>query len=332
MLIFENYYLVPLNCTSFIYFCAIINNINDMAKNLLNKYVWLVETIYRYKRITFEEINEQWLNNELSEGVELALRTFHKWRIAVEEMFGLTIECERKGGYHYYIGNLEVLKTGGIRNWLLNTISISNVLLDNQHMKDRILLENIPSGQEYLADIIGAMKKNQCINLTYQSYWRNESNTFIVEPYCVKLFKQRWYMLAHSPYYDKFYIYGLDRILDLKVDPDNKFKMPLSFNSSEYFEECFGVIAGDGTKVEDVKLKVSAGQANYLRSLPMHHSQQEVERMDDYSVFTLRIRPTYDFQQEILWNGEEMEVLEPLSLRDAMGKKIHGMWNKYKEN
>ena len=93
--------------------------------NLLNKYVWLVETIYKAKRITFEEINERWLDNEISEGVELALRTFHKWRIAVEEMFGLIIECERKGGYHYYIANAEELKSGRIRNWLLNTISVA---------------------------------------------------------------------------------------------------------------------------------------------------------------------------------------------------------------
>lgn len=131
-----------------------------MSRNLLHKYVWLVETIYKAKRITFEEINKKWLENEISEGIELALRTFHKWRIAVEEMFGLIIECERKGGYHYYIANAEELKTGAIRNWLLNTISVSNLLIDNQHMKDRILLENIPSGQEYLADIIEAMKKN----------------------------------------------------------------------------------------------------------------------------------------------------------------------------
>lgn len=69
-----------------------------MAKSLLSKYVWLVETIYKARRITFEEINEKWLDNELSEGVELPLRTFHKWRIAVEEMFGPIIDCDRKGG------------------------------------------------------------------------------------------------------------------------------------------------------------------------------------------------------------------------------------------
>lgn len=302
-----------------------------MGKSLINKYVWLVETIYKAKRITFEEINEKWLNNEMSEGVELALRTFHKWRIAVEEMFGLLIECERKGGYHYYIANADELRSGRIRNWLLNTVSVSNLLIDNQHMKDRILLEDIPSGQGLLADIIEAMKKGYSLNMTYQSYWQKDSHTFTVEPYCVKLFRQRWYMLARSPYYDKLLIYALDRILDLKATPDNKFKMPFSFSPSEYFNECFGVIAGDGTNVGNVKLKVSADQANYLRSLPLHHSQQEIERTDSYSIFSLRIRPTYDFQQEILWNGEEVEVLEPLWLRKEIVGKIKSMWNKYKD-
>jgi hypothetical protein len=155
-----------------------------MASNLINKYVWLVETIYKAQRITFEEINERWIRSEISEGLELPLRTFHKWRIAVEEMYGLIIECERKGGYHYYIANAEELKTGGIRNWLLNTISVSNLLIENQHLKDRILLEEIPSGQDYLADIIEAMKKGCCITITYQSYWRVKSNNFNVEPYC----------------------------------------------------------------------------------------------------------------------------------------------------
>lgn len=323
---------VPQFYTSFIYLCSTSLNINDMAKNLINKYVWLVETIYKAKRITFEELNEKWLENDLSEGIELALRTFHKWRIAAEEMFGLVIECERKGGYHYYIANANELKGGNIRNWLLNTISVSNVLIDNKHMKDRILLEEIPSGQEYLSEIIEAMKKGLLINMTYQSYWRDESNTFHVEPYCVKLFKQRWYLVARSPYYDKILIYALDRILDLKICVDKKFKMPNTFNASVYFEECYGVIADDKTALEKIKLKVSAGQANYLRSLPLHHSQKEIQTSDEYSIFELNLRPAYDFQQEILSNGEDIEVLQPIWLRREMAGKIKRMWNKYKED
>ncbi len=301
-----------------------------MASNLINKYVWLVETIYKAQRITFEEINERWIRSEISEGLELPLRTFHKWRIAVEEMYGLIIECERKGGYHYYIANAEELKTGGIRNWLLNTISVSNLLIENQHLKDRILLEEIPSGQDYLADIIEAMKKGCCITITYQSYWRDESNTFIVEPYCVKLFKQRWYVAARSPYYNKVMIYSLDRILHLELLVDERFKMPDSFNPMEYFGEYYGVIIDSDYDVEKVKLKVSAGQANYLRSLPLHHSQQEIQQTGEYSIFELKIRPAYDFIQEILLHGEDVEVLEPLWLRKEVAQKVERMWNKYK--
>lgn len=301
-----------------------------MAKNLINKYVWLVETINKAKRITFEEINEKWLCNDLSEGVELALRTFHKWRIVVEEMFGLIIECERKGGYHYYIANADELKNGNIRAWLLNTISVSNLLIDNQHMKDRILLEEVPSGQEYLSDIIEAMKQGQVINMTYQSYRSDKSYTFDVEPYCVKLFKQRWYMAARSPHYDKVMIYALDRILGMEVLAEDRFKMPDSFNPSEYFENYFGVIIDDDYDVEEITLKVSASQANYLRSLPLHHSQKEVEKNGEYSIFELNLCPTYDFQQEILRNGEDVEVLQPLWLREEIAERIEKMWNKFK--
>lgn len=301
-----------------------------MAKNLLNKYVWLVETIYKAKRITFEEINEKWLANDLSEGVELALRTFHKWRIAVEENFGLIIECERKGGYHYYIENIDDLKNGSIRNWLLNTISVSNLLIGNQQMKDRILLEDIPSGQEFLPIVIEAIKNMQCISMTYHIFNQDESYTIKVEPYCIKLFKQRWYMMAYNPYNDSIRIYAFDRILDMKVVADEKFKMPQSFSPVDYFKDCYGVIVDDDLDIETVKLKVYAGQANYLRSLPLHYSQQEIQQTGEYSIFELKIRPAYDFIQEILLHGEDVEVLEPLWLRKEVAQKVERMWNKYK--
>ena len=299
-----------------------------MARNLINKYVWLVETIYRSRRITFEEINLRWLDNEMSEGLDLPLRTFHKWRIAVEEMFGLVIECERKGGYHYYIANAEELKEGNIRNWLLATISVSNLLVDNQHLKDRILLEEIPSGQIYLAQIIEAMKNSNVINMTYHSYWRDNSNNFDVEPYCVKLFRQRWYLLGRSPYKNKIMIYALDRIQELWVT-DEKFELPASFNANEFFSEYFGVNIGNDIDVETVKLKVASYQANYIRAVPLHHSQEEIERNENFSIFELRLRPTNDLIREILWHGEAVEVLEPIEFRNEIESKIEEMSMKY---
>ena len=301
-----------------------------MASNLLNKYVWLVETIYRAKQITFNELREKWLDNELSEGVELPLRTFHKWRIAVEEMFGLVIDCQRKGGYHYYIANAEEIKQGGIRSWLFNTISVGNLLKDNISLKDRILLEDIPSGQEYLADIIGAMKSGSTLAVTYQNYWHKEAYTFDVEPYCVKLFKQRWYVVGRTPYYNQVRIYSLDRILELEVDENKKFKMLKTFSPEEYFEDCFGIMVGDDIETQTVKLKASSTQANYIRAVPFHHSQQEVERNENFSIFELRLRPTNDLIREILWHGEAVEVLEPLEFRGEVASSIEEIRGKYK--
>ena len=299
-----------------------------MSQNLLNKYVWLVDTIYRAKYITFEEINRRWLDDERNEGVEIPKRTFHTWIHEVEEMFGLVIMCERKGGYNYYIENAEEIKKGGLRNWLLNTISTSNLLMDNQQLKDRILLEEVPSVKDYLEPIIKAMKSNLMLSITYQSYMRDESNTFDLEPYCVKLFKQRWYLVGRSAGFKQVRVYALDRIVDLALT-DKRFKMPKSFDPAAFFEDFYGIIAHENPEVEIVKLKVSANQSNYLRSLPLHPSQKEVERGDEYSVFELRLCPEFDFQQEILSQTPDIEVLEPQWLREEIAKKLKDTCEKY---
>ena len=303
-----------------------------MAMNIINKYVWLVETIYRAHKISFEDINRKWLDDEdFSEGVELPLRTFHKWRIAVEEMFGLVIENEKRGEYRYYIENEDVITKGGMRSWMLNTISTSNLLLENRSLSDRILLEDVPSGREYLQPIIDAMKKNHLIHFTYYNYWRDDYRQHCVEPYCVKLFRQRWYMVGKMLGANVVLIYSLDRMSEFRKS-ERTFKYPDDFDGEYFFKDCYGIIAGDGTKCEHIVLKVSAGQANYMRDLPLHQSQRETEQTDEYSIFELDIRPTFDFQQEILWNGEDVEVLKPVWLRKEIAGKIKRMWNKYKED
>ena len=294
-----------------------------MAKNTVNKYVWLVETIYKAKKISFEEINRRWMDNDMSEGDALSIRTFHKWRIAIEEMFGLIIENEQGGQYRYYIQNADELRSGSMRSWLFNTLTVSNLMMDSVSIKNKVLFEEIPDGEQYLPDILEALKKNLVLGMSYQSYIRDEANTFEVEPYCLKAFKQRWYLVARSPYYDKVMIYALDRVQWLGLT-DKGFKYPKNFNAEEYFEDCFGIISDQNIKVETVKFKVSSGQANYLRSLTLHQTQREIERTDEYSIFT--------FRQEILSQGSDIEVLEPKWFRDEVAEISKHLWNKYKDD
>jgi hypothetical protein len=296
-----------------------------MSTNTLIKYVWLVDTIYKNKYISYDEINRKWLADDISEGLEIPRRTFHTWIHEAEEMFGLIIQCKRKGGYKYYIENADDIKEEGLRNWLLNTISVSNLIMENKQLKDRILLEYVPSGQEYLQPIMEAMKDSRLLNITYHSYWRDEDTSFDVIPLCIKLFRQRWYMVGQS---HGRRIYALDRIKSI-TKTEKRFKMPKDWKAEEFFDGCFGIIVDNNIDKQTVKLKASTGQANYIRDLHLHESQKEVERNEKYSIFTYFLRPTFDFQQELLWNGEDIEVLEPAWLRKEMAGKIKKMWSKY---
>ena len=303
-----------------------------MAQSLLSKYVWIIDTIYKADKISFKELNRRWLDSEISEGVEIAKRTFNYWKDDIQDIFGLFIENEGKGKYRYYIMNKEDISKNGLRSWLYNTFCVSNALAESQSVKDRILLEYLPSGQEYLQEIIEAMKSNRILNITYHSYWKDKENNFDVEPFCVKLFRQRWYLVARSTY--TYYhkqgprIYSLDRITFLKKKAET-FEMPKNWSAKEFFDGCFGIIADNSIPKEHVKLRVSAGQANYLRDLKLHESQEETVRNEEYSIFTYYLRPTFDFQQELLWNGEDVEVIAPVWLRKEMAEKIKRMLNIY---
>ena len=305
---------------------------NDRGQSLISKYVWVIETIYRRGPISFKELNERWLRDDISRGVEIPKRTFDNWKYVIWDMFGISIVNENRGEYRYYIENEEDISKNGLRSWLYNTFCVSNALANSQSIKDRIILEYVPSGQEYLQSIIQAMKENRVLNITYHSYWKDEESNFDVQPFCVKLFRQRWYLVARSTdsyFYEKGpMIYALDSIKSLRIKEET-FDMPNDWDAAMYFDGCFGIIADRNTDIQPVKLKVSAGQANYIRDLKMHESQEEIERNDEYSIFTFNLRPTFDFIQELLWNGEDVEVLEPLWLRTEIAGKIKRMWNKY---
>ena len=287
-----------------------------MTRDLFDKYIWLVDTIYRAGRITFEEINECWLRSRLSEGKDIPLRTFHNWRIAIEQVFDINIECDRRSGYCYYIENADDMEKGGIRNWLLNTFAVNNLIHESHHLKRRILFEEIPSGRQYLTPLIEAMRDGLEVELLHQSYWCDKASAYTLRPYCVKVFRQRWYVVGFCKEREAIRTFSLDRIHRLQT-LDTKFVYPKDFNPAAYFSESFGIIVED-VDVQDIRVKVYGMQRQYVRALPLHPSQREVEVADGHSVFAYRMRPSFDFRQELLSHGADVEVLSPALLRDEM--------------
>ena len=286
---------------------------------LINRYVWFVTTIYNRGPISLEDIQRRY-ESHFGRGEELSERQFHRYTDAVEELFDIEIKYSRtqRG---YIVADREGIDNMGMRKWLIQTFSVNNILYESQELKNRILLENVPSGQQHLTTIVDAMREGVALSMTYHSFHREESSTFEVEPYCVKLFEQRWYMLGKSEGFDELRLYALDRIKALEPT-ERKFTLPKKFDAEKFFADHYGIIVDDEEfDVGPVALKVDSWQSKYLRTLPLHHTQVEVERNDEYSIFEYRLCPSFDFRQKILSMGATTEVLAPATLIAKLRKE-----------
>ncbi len=297
-----------------------------MARNLINRYVWLVDTISRYGRITLKDLNAAWLRSEISEGKPLARRTFFHYRDGVEEMFDINIQCD-KSTFEYYIDDSGSESNALLRSWVVDSVSMSGTLSNARDVSGRIMLENVPSAREHLPVVIDALKQNRRIRFSYKSYTRSlPTDGIVLEPYFVKIFKQLWYVIGLNVKDRQVKTYALDRISSLNILQDT-FAMPEEVNPSEFFKDCFGIITNRNS-AKRIVLRVEPTQAKYFRALPLHSSQQEVVH-DDYSIFTYKMRITYDLKEEIMSHGATIEVLEPKELKTLIRTELEQALKNY---
>ena len=290
-----------------------------MARNLINRYVWLVDTISRYGRITLKELNAAWLRSDISEGKPLARRTFFHYRDSVEEMFDINIQCD-KSTFEYYIQDTGDEDTARLRSWVVDSVSLSGTLSNARDISGRIMLEYVPSARKHLPVIIDALKQNRRVRFSYKSYTRSQpTHGIVLEPYFVKIFKQLWYVIGLNVKEGQIKTYSLDRMIDLNLLLDT-FDMPDHINPSEFFKDCFGIITNRNS-AKRIVLRVESTQAKYFRALPLHPSQQE-ELHDNYSIFTYRMRITYDLKEELMSHGASIVVLEPKELKTLICNEL----------
>ena len=310
-----------------------------MAANLFGRYVWLVDTLHRHKRLTFQEINKLWQESGLGYGDELPLRTFHNHQKAIKDLFDVYIECDKKDGYRYYIDEPERLEGNNLRSWLISSYATLNQIQADNKLEDRIIFEDIPSGQTWLTSIANAMRRNRVIRITYQGFGKPGASTFDIEPYCLKVSKRRWYVIARSPYYSErnrnngiypanvYRIYALDRISDIQ-EQDETFETDKTFDAERFFEGCCGVITSHDP-VQRIVIRAYQGFDDYLRTLPLHKSQKELHSDDESTLFEYHLKPTLDFYQLVLAQGDQIEILEPETVRNKMRDFAISLMNYY---
>ena len=291
---------------------------------IFHQYIWIINTLRAYRRLTLEELNQKWQADGVTDGNPLQRSSFNRHRDAILDMFGIIIDCDRKT-YKYYISNKEVLCDDSIERWLFSTLTVHGVLADSAAVKERLVLENAPVGEQYLDIIIRAIRTDRRLHIGYKKF-QAEGYEKVVCPYALKLFRQRWYLLALNDE-DQMRIYALDRVTMVELT-DDAFEMPEGFLPQTYFSEYFGVLTDD-TPMAHVIVRAHKWMPNYLRTLPLHHSQRELTSKPDYTDFSYDIRPTSDFLGELLRHSDGIEVLEPLELREKMRQMIAGTLKRY---
>lgn len=295
----------------------------DMAKNLLKRCVWLIDTIRSKGPIDFDRLNEAWLNSALNEEhKDLPQRTFHNHKNAIHEMFGIEI---LHGADGYYISESDDdLKE--IRNYMYETVSLSNLSSEFTSLHGKVFIDPIPEGMKHIGSMVEALKNNRELRITNQEFLDDEPETVILHPYCIRLHKQRWYVVGMNTKLKKICRYAFDRIKNIE-ETGRTFKDPKT-NMEQCFWPLYGMV-GFGEKPETVRLKVIDEQRGYLRSLPLHHSQKEVETTDEYSIFEYYMVPKWNFMMELLSMEDAVEVLEPKHFRELIANQIKDMYKVY---
>ena len=291
-----------------------------MIANPVKRYFWLVDTIYRHAPLSFKEIAERWKQSTLYDNKPLAIRTFHNHREAIEELFHIRIVCDEYTN-KYYIAEQGELAKNGLSSWLLNAFSISNILTEAQSLGSRVQVEEIPSAQYHLTELLAAMRENRCVKITYQSFASEAPFDLVLQPLFVKLYDRRWYLYASKPSDEKIKLYALDRMHAVKTQ-DKQFVFPVDFDPETYTHNAFGVAIYDEIPPCTIRIRARAGLAAYLRTLPLHHSQREVETTNRYADFEYFVAPTQEFYLKLMSYGWQVEVLSPERVRTSMYWRI----------
>ena len=285
---------------------------------IFKQYTWLVNCLLQEGPLTFKEIGRLWVDQDVSDGQRLSRTTFNRHRDAILDMFGLIIDCNRSDDT-YYISNPEAVQTNSLEHFALSSLTVGNVMASSLQVQDRIILEDVPSGEIYLSTVIRAIKLSRRLRLHYQRFDSPDLHLAVVDPYALKLFQRRWYLLAYTGRH--LATYSLDRVKQMQIT-DESFTLPKGFSARDYYADYFGVWAQNDAHFEHITLRAWGTAACYLRTLPLHHSQREVAREADHSDFTLSLKPTPDFITALLAQGTNIEVLTPATLRQAVASRL----------
>lgn len=291
-----------------------------MVTELLQKYIWLVQTFIRAgeKGLSLEEISAKWEDRFDS---AYSRRTFNNHREAVEDVFGIRIDCNRSTNRYFVEYSEDVSDEDAERAWLINTFTVNNMLsLGKERLSGRVSVEDIPSGHNHLTSVMEAMTEGHVIRISYLKYTSSKADIYTLRPYAVKEFAKRWYIIGYCLEREALRVYGLDRVHSLDI-LEERFEMEKGFDVDELFATSFGIYLPEEA-AKTITFRTSATEAKYLRDLPIHSSQEEVSSDGRTVTFSIFVCPNRNLIMEFCKYGDRLEVLSPETIRNQVASQL----------
>ncbi|MBZ9628165.1 WYL domain-containing protein [Psychroflexus sp. CAK1W] len=295
-------------------------------KESISRYNIIINTL-RKRASTFKEIQEKLaFESELQDyDFNISKRTFQRDVKDISSIYNIEIEYDFSLKRYY----IDFEDQPDVKGRVLEAFDIFNALNITDRLSEHIHFENRkPQGTEHLYGLLHAIKNKFLIKFNHKKFWDEHTSERIVEPYALKEFKNRWYIIARDQKDEVIKSFGLDRLTDLEITKA-KFQKPADFSVTEHFRYCFGVVGPNAKSPEHIILSFTPFQGKYIKTLPLHHTQEIIIDNDEEFRISLQLYITHDFYMELRSFGYDLKVMQPEQLRKQMAWNADKVLNMY---
>lgn len=295
-------------------------------RGFISRYLLIVQKLKAKRYSSFREIQDymehqfdflQMQDDTLNVGC--SKRTFQRDIREIRNLFGIDIEYSRseKG---YFISQNEAEQMNFQRMIeafdMFNSLNLAQDLTPYVHLEQRR-----PKGTENLYRLVYAIKNRVLIKFEYQKFWEAEISHRFAAPYALKEFRNRWYVMAADRKDDRIKSFALDRLSKLEITNEH-FTYPQGYNVEESYRHCFGIIRSNEGEPQDIILSFTPFEGKYIKTLPLHHTQEIIAENKEELRVKLRLYLTHDLLMELLSYGKSVKIIQPKSLAEQV-KKAH---------
>lgn len=294
-------------------------------KSALLSYALIIEKL-EHRRCTKKEIIKFLKDHE----IYISERTFDRYKENLRSDFGVELLYDTHAGTYF----IDRSHSRSLETFLhmIELSQTARIFEEGLHMADAISFESEKGfkGINHVQPVLRAIKDHRLLQLVHRRFDSNESKSHEVQPYLLKEFRNRWYVFGFSPAHHEWRTYGLDRIEEITVTTTT-FKPLKNFNPKAHFAHVIGLKIQPGDKPVAITLAVEKVSAKYLFSLPMHNSQQIINKSDEHDrvVFSYYLIPNYEFYQQVLMMGTKAEITDPPQLRKRFAEVVNEILDKY---